>query len=229
MLVSEVPLLRVRHVKGYCCVVRSAVGRTCRCIMWYGIRFGLPRPPPARRLLDSLRYPNCLWCTHRYPTYPQPRLSVCARQTDMAEFQQNHPQFSQGLLSFALEFLLANKWPSNTLMDDYNECDVACAVGQTESCGCTCTTDPFDWTDDEVRGIGVTSWCRGGGRGWFCRERCRLSVIDYSSCVFQVWVTLKTLVFICLVTVDFNERLPSLVPPGIRFHGRHYVLPVRQG
>lgn len=68
----------------------------------------------------------------------------------MAEFLEEHPQIHQDLLTFALEYLLANKWPSNRLMADYNDCDTECDVDQVESCGCTCNTDPFDWTDDEA-------------------------------------------------------------------------------
>ncbi|CAM9966345.1 unnamed protein product [Scytosiphon promiscuus] len=70
--------------------------------------------------------------------------------TNMADFQEDNPQFSPELLTFALQFLLANKWPSNSLMADYNDCDEECEVGQTDACGCTCNTDPFEWTDDEV-------------------------------------------------------------------------------
>lgn len=68
----------------------------------------------------------------------------------MAEFQAENPKYSTGLLTFTLGFLLANKWPSNSLMMDYNECDKSCVHGQAEPCGCTCTVDPFEWSDDEV-------------------------------------------------------------------------------
>lgn len=68
----------------------------------------------------------------------------------MVEFAEENPQFNPGLLSFALEYLLANKWPSNSLMEDYNTCDEECDIDQTEPCGCTCNTNPFEWTDDEV-------------------------------------------------------------------------------
>lgn len=68
----------------------------------------------------------------------------------MVEFLEENPQFKQGLLTFALEYLIANKWPSNGLMEDYNTCDTDCDIEQTGSCGCTCNTDPFEWTDDEV-------------------------------------------------------------------------------
>lgn len=74
----------------------------------------------------------------------------------MFDFHEENPQFSAGLLTFVLEFLLANKWPSNSLMGDYNDCDTDCDAGlsgeeeEEEPCGCTCTTDPFEWTDQEV-------------------------------------------------------------------------------
>ncbi|CAM9366596.1 unnamed protein product, partial [Hapterophycus canaliculatus] len=69
---------------------------------------------------------------------------------DMAEFLEENPQIHLDLVTFALEFLLANKWPSNRLMSNYNDCDTACDVDQVEPCGCTCNTDPFEWTDDEA-------------------------------------------------------------------------------
>ncbi|CAN0179965.1 unnamed protein product [Ectocarpus fasciculatus] len=69
---------------------------------------------------------------------------------NMAEFQDDNPQFSPELLTFTLQYLLANKWPSNSLMEDFNYCDDECDVDQTERCGCTCITDPFEWTDDAV-------------------------------------------------------------------------------
>lgn len=68
----------------------------------------------------------------------------------MAQFHEEHPEYSQELLTFTLEFLLANRWPANILMADYNTCDDACVPGQIEPCGCTCNVDPFDFTDDEV-------------------------------------------------------------------------------
>lgn len=71
-------------------------------------------------------------------------------QTDMAAFHAENPQFSVGLLTFVLEYVLANKWPENKLMGDYNKCDETCTRGQTEPCGCTCTTDPMEWEDDAV-------------------------------------------------------------------------------
>lgn len=68
----------------------------------------------------------------------------------MVKFKEENTQFRQGLLTFALEFLVANKWPSNSLMEDYNTCDEDCDIEQAEPCGCTCNTNPFEWTDDEV-------------------------------------------------------------------------------
>ncbi|CAB1114283.1 unnamed protein product [Ectocarpus sp. CCAP 1310/34] len=69
---------------------------------------------------------------------------------DMIEFHEENPQYDQGLLTFTLGYVLANKWPSNSLMRDFNECDEQCDVDQGEPCGCTCLVDPFEWTDDEV-------------------------------------------------------------------------------
>lgn len=72
----------------------------------------------------------------------------------MEKFLQDHsPEYSRGLLTFALEFLLAHYWPGNNLMEDtgYNTCDEACTKGQTDPCGCTCSIDPFDMDDNEVR------------------------------------------------------------------------------
>lgn len=77
------------------------------------------------------------------------------QQVNMAEFQEDNPQFSPELLTFTLQFVLANKWPSNSLMGDFNDCDEDCDLDQTEPCGCTCITDPFEWTDDAV-----SSWWR---------------------------------------------------------------------
>lgn len=58
--------------------------------------------------------------------------------------------FSRGLLTFVFEFILANKWPGNSLCRDVNSCDTNCTVGQTEPCGCTCLIDAYDMDDDEV-------------------------------------------------------------------------------
>lgn len=70
----------------------------------------------------------------------------------MEEFHDDHPEYSRGLLTFVLEYVLANKWPSNSLMGDFNDCDESCAVEQEEPCGCTCNIDPFELSDDEVSG-----------------------------------------------------------------------------
>ncbi|CAM9741455.1 unnamed protein product [Pylaiella littoralis] len=69
---------------------------------------------------------------------------------DMNAFFEENPQFTRGLLTFALEFILTLEWPDNSMMSDYNVCDTNCDIDQTEPCGCTCTTDPFEWTDQEV-------------------------------------------------------------------------------
>lgn len=83
----------------------------------------------------------CSLPTHVY----FPRQSI---QTNMAAFQQEHPEFGSGLLSFALEYMLASKWPGNS-MSSYNDCDPSCTVG--EPCGCTCTEDFDSWSDSQVR------------------------------------------------------------------------------
>eukprot|EP00752_Nemacystus_decipiens_P002672 g2500.t1 len=71
---------------------------------------------------------------------------------DMAEFSQKHSEFDTGLLTFALEYVLVSNWPSNSLMGSYNDCDSywTCTPGQSEPCGCTCTTDVDEWSDDQV-------------------------------------------------------------------------------
>ncbi|CAB1103907.1 TYR [Ectocarpus sp. CCAP 1310/34] len=69
---------------------------------------------------------------------------------DMVQFQEDHPVFKAGLLSFALEYILVGMWPSNSFMKSHNTCDTSCTVGQTQDCGCTCDTDFYDWSDDEV-------------------------------------------------------------------------------
>eukprot|EP00903_Cladosiphon_okamuranus_P010576 g10001.t1 len=69
---------------------------------------------------------------------------------DMEVFHEEHPEYTRGLLSYTLEYIVTNTWPTNSLVGAYNDCDMSCDVGQTEPCGCTCTVDPFDWSDDEV-------------------------------------------------------------------------------
>lgn len=104
------------------------------------------------------QFPNFQAQTQKNPPHVLPCIGhgtarpvlIAKYQTDMAVFHTENPQYSAGLLTFVMEYLLANKWPKNGLMSDYNECDEACDQGQTEPCGCTCTTDPFDWEDDEV-------------------------------------------------------------------------------
>lgn len=68
----------------------------------------------------------------------------------MEAFHEEHPEYTRGLLSYTLEYIVANTWPTNSLANAYNDCDMICDVGQTEPCGCTCTADPYDWSDDEV-------------------------------------------------------------------------------
>eukprot|EP00752_Nemacystus_decipiens_P002661 g2489.t1 len=70
--------------------------------------------------------------------------------TDMVKFREEHPEFSIGLLSFTLEYVLVTNWPNNVLMQRYNSCDMSCTPGQTEPCGCTCSTNVDDWSDREV-------------------------------------------------------------------------------
>lgn len=69
----------------------------------------------------------------------------------MEEFLNNHPEYSRALLTFVLEYVLANKWPSNSLMGDFNDCDESCTFAQEEPCDCSCNMDPFELSDDEVR------------------------------------------------------------------------------
>eukprot|EP00752_Nemacystus_decipiens_P007679 g6864.t2 len=73
--------------------------------------------------------------------------------TDMAEFQEENPEFGSGLLSFALEYVLANTWPGNSLVSAYNDCVVLCDagdVGTSRDCSCSCTEDFDRWSNDEV-------------------------------------------------------------------------------
>lgn len=69
---------------------------------------------------------------------------------DMEQFHAIHPEYSPGLLTFLLEFLLVNKWPSNRFIAD-NGCDLDCTRGQMASCGCTCSIDALSISDEEVR------------------------------------------------------------------------------
>lgn len=85
----------------------------------------------------------------RVSTITPPVVSLSSNhQTDMAVFGEENPQYSTKLLSFVLEYLIANYWPGNSLMKEYNDCDNDCEQGQTKPCGCTCTTDPMEWEDD---------------------------------------------------------------------------------
>lgn len=76
----------------------------------------------------------------------------------METFLQEHPEYSRGLLTFAVEYLVANSWNGNKLMRDYdyNSCDSTCTRG-AESCGCTCDIDIEQWPDDQVS---IETWYR---------------------------------------------------------------------
>ncbi|CAM9521680.1 unnamed protein product [Ascophyllum nodosum] len=69
---------------------------------------------------------------------------------DMQKFHEENLEYSPGLLTFLLEFLTVNKWPSNTFMAGYNDCDADCTRGQAAPCGCACRLDAFSLSDDEV-------------------------------------------------------------------------------
>lgn len=69
----------------------------------------------------------------------------------MGRFMKEHPEYSRGLLTFALEYIIALTWSGNTLMSRYNSCDTSCVHGQQTPCKCTCETNPYTWTDEEVR------------------------------------------------------------------------------
>lgn len=71
----------------------------------------------------------------------------------MEDFRLANPKYNRGLLSFAVGFIVQETWPRNTLMSDYNKCEADCATGggiKVGDCGCTCTTDPDDWSDEQV-------------------------------------------------------------------------------
>ena len=68
----------------------------------------------------------------------------------MQKFHEENLEYSPGLLTFLLEFLTVNKWPSNTFMAGYNDCDADCTRGQAAPCGCACRLDAFSLSDDEV-------------------------------------------------------------------------------
>lgn len=69
---------------------------------------------------------------------------------DMQQFHEEHPEYSADLLTFVLKFLTSKKWPENSFMSEYNDCDTECARGQAEPCGCTCKVDAFTLSEDEV-------------------------------------------------------------------------------
>lgn len=125
----------------------------------------------------------------------------------MVEFVETNPQFNPGLLSFTLEYLLANKWPSNSLMGDYNTCDEDCDIGQTEPCGCTCNTNPFEWTDDEVCLTAFSVGCVDGWEG---------APVDFSFCSLWPWQCSrpggedgKVACFFCLAAMLLSLRRPK--------------------
>ena len=68
----------------------------------------------------------------------------------MGQFKAEHPEFSDGLLVFVLQFATASRWPINELFGDYNECDTFCTRGSQEPCGCRCLINPDNMTNDEV-------------------------------------------------------------------------------
>lgn len=71
----------------------------------------------------------------------------------MEVFAEDNPEFSRGLLSFAVGYIVSQTWPTNSLMAGFNECDEHCIVGgaENQTCGCTCLHDPFEVSDFEVR------------------------------------------------------------------------------
>lgn len=69
---------------------------------------------------------------------------------DMVDFSAEHPEYSHGLLAFALQILTFKFTAWNTLTPDDNVCDASCTKGQTEPCGCTCLIDPFAIPDEQV-------------------------------------------------------------------------------
>lgn len=80
--------------------------------------------------------------------------------TDMDAFSQDHPEYSTRLLSFVLEHMAFAFWPTNAFLPSANDCDTECTRGQAEPCGCTCTIDAFDISDDEVSTDKVSSYSR---------------------------------------------------------------------
>ncbi|CAM9833779.1 unnamed protein product [Ectocarpus sp. 12 AP-2014] len=72
--------------------------------------------------------------------------------TDMANFSAEHPEYSHGLLAFALQILTFKFTACNALTPDDNVCDASCERGQTEPCGCTCLMDAFAIPEEQVYG-----------------------------------------------------------------------------
>lgn len=69
----------------------------------------------------------------------------------MANFSLEHPEYSQGLLAFALQILTFEFTACNALTPEDNVCDESCERGQTEPCGCTCLIDAFAIPDEQVQ------------------------------------------------------------------------------
>eukprot|EP00904_Undaria_pinnatifida_P001214 jgi/Undpi1/11093/HiC_scaffold_30.g13391.m1 len=74
-------------------------------------------------------------------------------KADMGNFKDEHPEYSDGLMVFALQFATASRWSINALLGDYNECDMECTRGSPEPCGCRCILNPDDLTNDEVYAV----------------------------------------------------------------------------
>lgn len=76
-------------------------------------------------------------------------------------FQDEHPEYSTGLLTFLLEYMTTNYWPDNSFMPDYNRCDTSCDKDSPERCGCTCLIDADSIAETEVSSSGSPSKRRG--------------------------------------------------------------------
>jgi hypothetical protein len=76
---------------------------------------------------------------------------------DVAQWRLDHPTFSSQLLTFALNYITANRWPSNSFFGAYNECPVpaSCLPGITpeQDCTCHCNLDVESLTDEAVYGL----------------------------------------------------------------------------
>ncbi|CAB1108753.1 unnamed protein product [Ectocarpus sp. CCAP 1310/34] len=72
--------------------------------------------------------------------------------TDVANFSAEHPEYSHGLLAFALQILTFKFTACNSLTPHDNVCDVSYERGQTEPCGCTCLMDASSIPEEQVCG-----------------------------------------------------------------------------